>query len=506
LPADARRVLLLPAGAAVPLLGLGLLLPLAGLSRSFLAAGAVLLLWSGGLFLDARRRGRALTLRVLLRPQHWVQAVAQTAILLYWGHYVHFVYAYLPMIAAQVAFAYGVEALVNWSRGDEHVLGFGPFPIVLSINLFLWFKPEWFFLQFAVILVGYLAKQLVHWRRDGRSTHVFNPSSFPLAAASLVLIAAGASDITYGEAIASTQFYPPYIYLVIFLAALPGQLLFGVATMVAAAVTTLYAISSAYFALNGTYLFYDTHIPVAVFLGMHLLMTDPSTSPRTLPGRLGFGALYGAGTAIVYSALAANQVPSFYDKLLPVPLLNLLVRRLDALAAAGRLSWMDPSRLGLRLPATRLKLIPTVTWAALFIGLSAVQGIGDHPRGQSLPFWIQACRDGHQRACVYTAQMTYNYCADGSGWACNEWGIQQATAGRATARAFERGCSLGFAPACQNTGRDTNGPASLSRGPPQLADLPIVLRGTKQPLQGRSPTELYARACRQGWPGACGRG
>lgn len=501
-----NRVLILPVGAAVPLLAAGMVLPLPGLSRAFLAAAAVLLLWTAGLFYGARSRRRVLSLRVVLRPQHWMQAIAQTAILLYWGRYVHFVYAYLPMVVAQLAFAYGVEALVNWSRRDEHVLGFGPFPIVLSINLFLWFKPEWFFLQFGMILLGYLVKEFVRWQRDGRSAHVFNPSSFPLAAASLLLIAAGASDITFGEAIASSQFYPPSIYLVIFLAALPGQLLFGVATMTIAAVVTLYATSSVYFALSGTYLFYDTHIPIAIFLGMHLILTDPSTSPRSLPGRIAFGALYGAGVAIVYSALDARHIPSFYDKLLPIPFLNLMVRGFDRLAAAGRLSWLDPSRLGLRPPATRLRLAPTAIWAVVFLGLSAIHGIGDNPRGQSLPFWIQSCQAGHRRACDYTSQMTYNYCTDGSGWACNEWAIQQAAAGRPAPQIFQRGCQLGFAPACQNADRQSNDAATLSRGPPQLTDLPIVLRGTKQPLKTRQPAELYARACRQGWPGACGRG
>ena len=37
----------------------------------------------------------------------------------------------------------------------------------------------------------------------------------------------------------------------------------------------------AHFWMFGTYFFVDAFIPAAVFLGMHLLFTDPSTSPRT---------------------------------------------------------------------------------------------------------------------------------------------------------------------------------------------------------------------------------
>jgi len=496
--------LLLPVACAIPLVWVGLLIPLPGLSRAFLAAGATLLVWTAALYAAVRRRRRPLVLQVALRPQHWVQACAQTAVLLYWGWYVPFVYAFIPLIVAQLVFAYGVESLVTWSRRDRFALGFGPFPVILSINLFLWLKPDWFVLQFAMIPLGYLAKELIHWERAGRPTHIFNPSSFPLAVISLVLIANHASGITLGTAIASSQFYPPYIYAVIFLAALPGQLLFGVATMTASAVVSLYAISAAYVAFNGTYLFYDTHIPIAVFLGMHLLFTDPTTSPRSTPGRVLFGVLYALGTAGAYSLLGAIGTPTFYDKLLPVPFMNLLVRRIDRLAAWRRPALMAPSHPRARLSALRLNLAPTAVWAVLFLALSALRGVGDNPAGQSLPFWERACGAGLERACRYEAQMMLNYCNEGSGWACNERGVQLAKAGRRAAPSFQRACQLGFAPGCANASPAAGATASPTRGAPLPADLPIVLRGTKPPLRGWPETALQARACAQGWPGACG--
>ena len=73
-------------------------------------------------------------------------------------------------------------------------VGFGPFPIVFSTNLFLWFKDDWFLFQFLLIAVGFLGKAFVRWERDGRRVHIFNPSAFALALFSLVLIVTGTTS------------------------------------------------------------------------------------------------------------------------------------------------------------------------------------------------------------------------------------------------------------------------------------------------------------------------
>jgi hypothetical protein len=235
--------------------------------------------------------------------------------------------------------------LLCWSRRDVYTLGFGPVPVVFSINLFLWFKPDWFYLQFALVALGFAAKELIRWNKAGRRVHVFNPSSFPLAVCALVLLATGASDITWGREIASTQFYPPHMYLVLFLVALPGQFLFGVSTMTLSAVVATYAFGLLYFAATGIYFFYDSYIPIAVFLGMHLLFTDPSTSPQTELGRMIYGALYGLSTVALYQWLGSAGLPTFYDKLLQVPLLNLSIKGIDCLARTSVRRAIDPSRL-----------------------------------------------------------------------------------------------------------------------------------------------------------------
>jgi hypothetical protein len=484
---------------------------------TLITASALIVLWNSLLIARARRSGRPLAVEIVLRAQHYLQACAQGSVLLYWGWYWRPVYDTAPLIAAQLLFAYAFDMLLNWSRRRAYVLGFGPFPVILSINLFLWFRPEWFYFQFLMVAIGFAAKELIRWKRDGRLVHIFNPSSFPLAVVSLPLILAGASDMTRGQDIAISQFYPPQMYLMLFLVALPGQVLFGVASMTLSAVLTTYLCGLLYFAATGTYVFYDSYVPIAVFLGMHLLFTDPSTSPRSELGRLMFGALYGLSAVALYQLLGAAGVPTFYDKLLQVPLLNLSVRGMDRLAGARWLRPLDPLRLGRSLAPRRRYAAYASLWAIAFTMLSAAGGLGDRHPGQWLPFWDQACRNGRPRACAYLASLQSIYCGAGSGWACNESGLTRGEhvvsnhgphpAERAAMSAsFERGCSLGFVPACRNAGllRNEEDPA-FERAPPTLADYPIVLRGSKGPIADRTPSALHARACEQGWPGTCDR-
>ena len=82
-------------------------------------------------------------------------------------------------------FAYVFDMLLSWSRRQEYKLGFGPFPIIFSTNLFLWFRDDWFYLQFLMIAVGFLGKEFIKWEREGRRVHIFNPSAFALGLFSL---------------------------------------------------------------------------------------------------------------------------------------------------------------------------------------------------------------------------------------------------------------------------------------------------------------------------------
>ena len=227
--------------------------------------------------------------------------------------------------------------------------GFGPFPIVLSTNLFLWFKDDWFFLQFLLVSTGVLCKEFVTWKRDGRRTHIFNPSAIALAIFSIGLLITHSTQITWGEEVAVSQGRPPHIYLEIFAARAGGAgAVLGDAGHAVRRRPRCLSLNLAYTGSTGLYYFVDSNIPIAVFLGLHLLVTDPATSPRRNFGKLLFGAMYGAlGVGLFTPCWAGWARPTFYDKLLCVPPLNLLVQPLDragaALEARFRQDDLDPA-------------------------------------------------------------------------------------------------------------------------------------------------------------------
>ena len=156
---------------------------------SFWGAAATLLLWQAYLLFNSRNKNEEHVFSVVLRPQHYIQAMVQFSVYAYWGYYWRPVYDHAWLMLAQLLFAYTFDMLLAWSRRREYSLGFGPFPIIFSINLFLWFRDDWFYMQFVMIAVGFMGKEYVRWNRDGRSSHIFNPSAFALGLFSLVLIA-----------------------------------------------------------------------------------------------------------------------------------------------------------------------------------------------------------------------------------------------------------------------------------------------------------------------------
>ena len=439
-------------------------LPAAGrspsLAWSLLAAAGVLGLWLVLLLLRAAASGRRFTIVLQPRAQHYLQACAQASVLLYWGWHWRPVYDHLPLVAAQLLFAYAFDMLLAWSRRDSYTLGFGPFPVIFGINLFLWFVPDWFAFQFLLIAAGFAAKELIRWDKDGRRAHIFNPSSLPLAIGSLVLLLTGATDLTLGQEIATTFDIPAYIGLWIFLIALPGQLAFGVAPMTLAATATLFGLGVAYRAATGTYFFVDSYIPAAVFLGMNLLFTDPSTSPRTELGRLVFGVLYGLSVAALYAGLEAAGAPTFYDKLLAVPLLNLAVQAIDRWARSDAVRRLDPAALARALAPRRRHLAYMAIWTAAFLTINTLEGVGDVSEA-GMPLWRHACDRGRLEACRALAATYAPECVAGSPRACNELGILAAEGLASTPlpapAAFARACSLGLPEGCANAEEHASG-------------------------------------------------
>lgn len=473
------------------------------LTRSFWGAALALLVWLVVLFASVGRAGAGRVLQPVLRPQHYVQATVQLAVFGYWGYYWRPIYDHAPLLVAQLVFAYAFDMLLTWSRRDSYQLGFGPFPIIFSTNLFLWFRDDWFYLQFAMIAAGFLGKELVRWNRDGRRTHVFNPSALSLGLFSLVLIATNTTDLTWSHELATTLTLAPRIYLVLFLLGLVVMAFFSITLVAGSAAIVLFSSSALYAAATGVPYFVDSEIPAAVFLGLHLLVTDPSTSPKAPLGKSLFGALYGLGVLGLYALLEATGAPTFYDKLLCVPLLNLSVGWIDALARSIE-SISVVRRLG-EWSLARANWAHMAVWIVFFGAMTAIGKTDGMHRGDALPFWQQACAQDRRGACGRLLEIESSYCNDNSAWSCNELGVQY-TAGALVApdaelawRSFSRACELRYLPGCLNL----LDPAGVSRTDPLVLDLRLLLRERGPNLLAMSEPDLFARACKHGWTFAC---
>jgi hypothetical protein len=436
------------------------------LKASFLGAAGFLLAGLGALWWNVVQTGRKLTYEFVPRRVHWVQLTMHSCVFAYWGWYWREVYHEIPLIAAQVFFLYSVDMLVCWLRRDKWILGFGPIPIIFSMNLFLWFRDDWFYLQFVMVAIIVLGKECLRWKRDGQSTHIFNPSAFALFLTSVVLIATHNTPITWGTQISSTFNSPPNIYLEIFLLGLIVQGLFSVTLVTLSAAAMLYVMNVVYTGSTGIYHFIDFNIHPAVFLGLHLLVTDPATSPRKNFGKAIFGAGYGASVFVLYGLLDNMGAPQFYDKLLCVPLLNLTARVLDH-ASVALSAWLARRRWVTEGKLRPLQALAAWTprqanfgfmgiWIGLF-GFMLFTGFlgGKHP-GSDPAFWEKACDAGRTKACRVLAQTLDVQCQHNSATGCftlgtllnGGKGLPRDPVG--AGRSFKRACDLGSEGACSS--------------------------------------------------------
>ncbi|MCY3001145.1 MAG: RnfABCDGE type electron transport complex subunit D [Planctomycetota bacterium] len=502
-----------------------------GLATAFGVAAGALALWTVALVVRSRVRG--VPLRVEFAPPqrvHYVQASVQFSIYAYWGWYWRNVYEAVPLLLAQFAFLYAFDGLLTWTRGRDWKLGCGPIPIVLSTNLFLWFRNDWFLLQFVMLAVAALGKEFLRWQRDGRSTHIFNPSAFGLSVAAAFLIAFDATHLTWGIEVATTIGRPPHIFLEVFLLGLIVQSFFSVTLMTVSAIVSLCLFAWLYQLATGVYFFVDTNIPIAIFLGMHLLVTDPATSPRTSAGRILFGSAYGLANVALFWWLGRFGIPDFYDKLLPVPLLNLCVPWLDRSARDG---WIASVVKRVKLARVlQLNVAHMGVWAALFaLMLSTGWVDAPHPGG-SIAFWKQAYDEGKPFAGQNLVKLVGNRADSGDAGACNQLGSMYLegkmternveAAGRYFARAAELGNRRGHENVVEHffsNGQAASEAALLAalgelereldprgdgRGPGLLARAYEL--GVGRHADPRRAAELYSLASQRGWPGgALGR-
>ena len=336
---------------------------LAPLTQFFIAWGASLFALAAAV-LVRRSGGGSITSSVRLRPNHIIPATFQVLIFSYWALYWEPLTSHIWALAVQLLFAYTLDLAIGvWTERTWRI-GLAPVPVVLSTNLFVWFTGSGFWLFFLVAAIALVSKAALR-RADG---HIFNPSALGLAVVGLLCVPLPAPEFCYD--IAHELNVTPSMTEFLILVALIAQLRVPIVLVSLGAAASMWAsvevpvFLSRYFSVNGLETF-STYVPIwywaPVFLVLALLATDPKTIPKTPAGRLVFGLLLGAGIAGGSAALTAAGHNDFMAKVLPVPLVNLLV------------PWCD--RVGSRIDE-RLQpaLQPAWNWAhvSLWVSLTAL--------------------------------------------------------------------------------------------------------------------------------------
>ena len=214
--------------------------------------------------------------------------------------------------------------------------------------------------------------------------------------------------------------------------------------------------------------------------------------------------MYSGSTSFSAGRGGGAPAPTFYDKLLCVPLLNLSVQAIDRLVQSGRQGrWRE--QFGLQRATASANLAHMAVWIGFFATMTSIGSTDGRHTGDSVPFWQQACGEDRRKACDTLLLIESVYCDDGAGWACNELGLHHAEGIIAapdpelSQAYFSRACEVRFRTGCLNLVR----PGRLARDVPRIIDLRAMLREGKQNLLNMPEEELYARACVHGWAFAC---
>jgi Na+-translocating ferredoxin:NAD+ oxidoreductase RnfD subunit len=315
------------------------------LTRVLQVAFGLLLAWALALaiWLTCKREWHRVAFR--FQPTHLLPAMLQCSIFAFWATRVPAVQEQLPRIALQLAFAYSLDFLLGMTKKQRWDATFGPVPVVLSANLFVWVPPGALHLALLVVTVALASKWLIG--RQGR--HIFNPSA--LGVAVLGLLSLLWPNLGRFEDISHLLDQPGMMPLLLGLA-LVAQVRVPIVLVTLPAVLVLLGLK-AVGAYHVVYPFWP-----AVFLAVTLLATDPATIPHTGPGRLLYGIATGLGIWAVSAGLTWLGRSDFYGKVLPIPVVNLLVPQFDRVGA----------KLCGKLLAPRWNLAHVAVWLVLASG------------------------------------------------------------------------------------------------------------------------------------------
>ena len=228
-----------------------------------------------------------------------------------------------------------------------------------------------------------------------------------------------------------------------------------------------------------------------------------------------FGVLYGLSSIALYQLLGAAGVPTFYDKLLQVPILNISVKLLDRVARCACARAVNPARLGQSLAPRRRHVAYMALWTV------GVRGDELRRRASAIVIRASGCRSGSgragraaPRACAYLAEPAIDSTAtrDPAGPA-----TKPASSARMLANARRRGppnraqaalCVRARLPArvrqpaCRNA--DAGGGTRRVSGHADaggLSDPSAGQQGADPRADASGPAPVRDARAQQGWPG-----
>ena len=314
-------------------------------------AALLLLLFAGVAFRDWNAAGRPFA-RLDYRPNFrgvvLVQALVQGSVYLFWASHQPMALEHLPSLLLQMLFAPLLYLALCMVCRRPFCPGFWLVAVNFSINFFLWFKIPFLWMQLGLLLLAILIKMFaVRTDADGKVAHIFNPSGIVLSLGSLAILLFGLDYTAVGSEIVTSFYQTPRFGLFVFAAScvtlwLPVSYLIPFGALAFLTLADVVAVKS-----SGMSLMVLTSNS-SIFLGITLLITDPSTSPKTQQGRLLFGVAYGFSIAFAYGLLMLFHKPSYFDKVLFVPVLNLLAPWFDKIPSP-KLPTLSPTRLRIAL-------------------------------------------------------------------------------------------------------------------------------------------------------------
>ncbi len=339
---------------------LSLAFPQLAAARASIAglAGLLLLVLGGITLRDWRATGRpfaALVYRSNFKSAVLVQALVQGSVYLWWASHQPMALEHLPSLLVQMLFAPLLYLALCMLCQQPFRPGFWLVAVNFSINFFLWFKIPFLWAQLLLLALAILIKMfVVRAGADGKVAHIFNPSGIVLSLGSLAILLFGLDSTAIGSEIVTSFYQTPSFGLFVFAAScvtlwLPSSYLVPVGALAFLTLADVIAKKS-----SGMSLMVLTSNS-SIFLGITLLITDPSTSPKTQKGRLLFGIAYGFSIAFAYGLLMLFHKPSYFDKVLFVPVLNLLAPWFDKLPFP-KLPTLTPARLRIALLAAYLAM------------------------------------------------------------------------------------------------------------------------------------------------------